>query len=139
MHASHGFVEFGSGPWRLTIPPLSSPKKPMPTTKETTKEPAVTTKEPIPTTKEPAKEPAMTTKESRRATSDVAAGSRGRIVLLLSESPNLTAEQLGKRLGITPDGVRYHLKALRKDGVIRHEGSTKAGRWIVLKKENNDA
>jgi hypothetical protein len=27
--------------------------------------------------------------------------------------------------------VSYHLKKLRAEGRIRHEGPTKAGRWVV--------
>jgi len=30
-------------------------------------------------------------------------------------------------------GVKYHLAKLRKAGIIRHVGPTKAGRWEVLK------
>ena len=34
---------------------------------------------------------------------------------------------------ITADGVRYHIRNLRTHGVIKREGSTKSGKWIVLK------
>ncbi len=31
------------------------------------------------------------------------------------------------------NGVRYHIKKLRADGKIKREGSTKSGKWIVIK------
>ena len=40
---------------------------------------------------------------------------------------------LAERIGLTPDGVKYHLAKLRTAGAIRHVGPTKAGRWEVLK------
>lgn len=40
---------------------------------------------------------------------------------------------MAERLGITPDGVKYHLTKLRAAGVVRHVGATKGGRWEVLK------
>ncbi len=48
--------------------------------------------------------------------------------------PNITAKQLADNLDISFDGVRYHIKKLRADGRIAREGSTKSGRWIILKK-----
>ncbi|MDF3128238.1 helix-turn-helix domain-containing protein [Kiritimatiellaeota bacterium B1221] len=45
--------------------------------------------------------------------------------------PASTRKELTRAVGITPDGVKYHLDKLRKAGVIRHVGSTKAGHWEV--------
>jgi ATP-dependent DNA helicase RecG len=39
--------------------------------------------------------------------------------------------ELAQVLQLRNDGVSYHLKKLRAEGSIRHEGPTKAGRWIV--------
>ena len=58
---------------------------------------------------------------------------RGRIVALLRDEPEITRRVLAERVGITADGVKYHLTRLRAAGVIRHVGATKAGRWEVLK------
>jgi len=56
-----------------------------------------------------------------------------RIPALLEADPRLTRHLLAERLGITVDGVKYHLDRLRAGGTIRHVGATKAGRWEVLK------
>ncbi len=42
-----------------------------------------------------------------------------------------TRKDLAEVVGLTPDGVKYHLDKLRKAGVIQHTGPTKAGRWEV--------
>ena len=35
-------------------------------------------------------------------------------------------------LDSTPYSVKYHLVQLTKKGIIKHEGATKAGKWIIL-------
>ena len=59
-----------------------------------------------------------------------------RIITLLRENPELTRKALAKHLGLTPDGIKYHLDKLRKAGRIRHVGPTKKGYWEIL--ENAD-
>ena len=61
-----------------------------------------------------------------------------RILALLEAEPELTQRMLAERVGLTPDGVKYHLTKLRAAGAIRHVGSTKAGRWEVLKKTTQE-
>ncbi len=46
--------------------------------------------------------------------------------------PGRTRKALEDRIGIAPDGVKYHLGKLKEAGRIRHVGPTKKGRWEVL-------
>ncbi|NLX98033.1 MAG: winged helix-turn-helix transcriptional regulator [Rhodopirellula sp.] len=55
-----------------------------------------------------------------------------RIVALLRENPRITRKALAQQVGITLDGVKYHLGKLRQANRIRHVGPTKKGRWEVL-------
>jgi len=55
-----------------------------------------------------------------------------KIVALLRENPQMTRRALAQQVGITPDGVKYHLGKLREAKRIRHVGPTKKGRWEVL-------
>lgn len=55
-----------------------------------------------------------------------------KIVAILKENPETTRNELASRIGITPDGIKYHLTKLRVAGLIRHVGPTKAGRWEVM-------
>ena len=56
-----------------------------------------------------------------------------KILSYLSTEPSLTRRELAERTGITPDGIKYHLKELKAAGAIRRVGSDRAGRWKVLK------
>jgi ATP-dependent DNA helicase RecG len=56
-----------------------------------------------------------------------------KILALLRAQPSLTHKALSQRIGISANGIKYHLAKLREAGVIRHVGPTKAGRWEVLK------
>ena len=58
---------------------------------------------------------------------------RERILSYLRAEPSLTRRELAERTGITPDGIKYHLRELKAAGVIRRVGSDRAGRWEVLK------
>jgi predicted HTH transcriptional regulator len=84
-----------------------------------------TTQETRGTTQENTQETRGTTQETR--------STRERILALLSTEPEITRRRLAERVGITADGVKYHLTKLRAAGVIQHVGATKAGRWEVLK------
>ena len=55
-----------------------------------------------------------------------------RILSYLNTEPSLTRRELAERTGITPDGIKYHLKELKAAGAIRRVGSDRAGRWEVL-------
>ena len=56
------------------------------------------------------------------------------IVLLMKNNPSITAEQIANEIKeITADGVRYHIRNLKAHGIITREGSTKSGKWIVMK------
>ncbi len=63
---------------------------------------------------------------------------QSRILALLSANPQLSAREVGDLLGITRDGVRYHLKRMVASGIIAHEGSARNGKWII-KRGSTDA
>jgi len=54
------------------------------------------------------------------------------ILAKLSADPELTIAELARLLNLSDSGVEYNLRKLRQEGRIRREGSTKAGRWVVL-------
>ncbi|PZW93871.1 ATP-binding protein [Lachnoanaerobaculum umeaense] len=71
-----------------------------------------------------------TTKETTKEKNSI----QEQIVLLMKDNPSITAEQIANEIKeITADGVRYHIRNLKAHGVIKREGSTKSGKWIVLK------
>ncbi|OIN95434.1 MAG: transcriptional regulator, partial [Deltaproteobacteria bacterium CG1_02_45_11] len=54
------------------------------------------------------------------------------ILGLIKTNPTITRKGLAEKTGLTPDGVKYHLDKLRKQGVIKHVGATKKGHWEVI-------
>lgn len=71
-----------------------------------------------------------TTKETTKEKSSI----QEQIVLLMKNNPSITAEQIANEIKeITADGVRYNIRNLKAHGVIKREGSTKSGKWVVLK------
>ncbi len=88
----------------------------------TTQKPASTTQKTRPTTQKTTQKTAPTTKKTVR----------DQILDHLRAEPTLTRKSLAERVGLTPDGVKYHLDKLRAAGVLRRVGSARAGRWEVL-------
>ena len=56
-----------------------------------------------------------------------------KILALLRAQPSLTRREMADRIGISADGIKYHLDKLKAAGRISHAGPTKAGHWEVLK------
>ena len=56
-----------------------------------------------------------------------------RILELLRSEPAISRRVIAERIGMTPDGVKYHLTRLRAAGFVRHVGAARGGRWEVLK------
>ena len=46
--------------------------------------------------------------------------------------PQMTITELAELLGLTADGVNYHLRKLQKDGLLLRVGGRKSGYWEVL-------
>lgn len=54
------------------------------------------------------------------------------LVALIQAKPGITQKDLGKVLGLTRDGIKYHLSKMKQAGKIRHVGPMRGGRWEVL-------
>ena len=52
----------------------------------------------------------------------------------ISENPRITIPELAKMAGLSQIGVKYNLKKLKKDGVLKRVGPDKGGHWKVLEK-----
>lgn len=85
---------------------------------------------PIPTTQETVDTTQETTQETPRATQET---TQERVLALLRAQPSITRRELASRLGLSDNGIKYHLERMKAAGVIRHVGATKSGFWEVLK------
>ncbi|MDP9487804.1 MAG: helix-turn-helix domain-containing protein, partial [Actinomycetota bacterium] len=54
------------------------------------------------------------------------ASTRGQVVTLLRRSAR-TVEELARVLGLTDNGIRAHLAALERDGIVRQRGVVRRG------------
>ncbi len=52
----------------------------------------------------------------------------------IRQNPEVTREELATFAGITSDGIKYHLRRMRKNGVIRRIGPNKGGHWEISDK-----
>lgn len=57
---------------------------------------------------------------------------RDKILWQIRNNPKITRNELAAIVGLTSDGIKYHLQKLTKEGVIIHRGSTRSGYWEVL-------
>ncbi|MBU0460627.1 MAG: winged helix-turn-helix transcriptional regulator [Nanoarchaeota archaeon] len=49
---------------------------------------------------------------------------------LIKLDNKITKKEIGVRLGLSADGVRYHIRNLRKKGLLEWKGSSKKGEWV---------
>ncbi len=55
-----------------------------------------------------------------------------KILGLMRERPDITAEELAEEIGITKNGIRYHIKKLKSQGKIVRIDPSKYGQWKVF-------
>ena len=55
------------------------------------------------------------------------------ILKVIAECRHISAEQIGRMLGLSASGVRYHIRALTSKSLIKRIGSSKTGHWEVVK------
>jgi ATP-dependent DNA helicase RecG len=67
--------------------------------------------------------PARTTQETTQE----------KILAAMQLTPSTTRRQLAELIGLTEDGIKYHLNKLKPNGLIRRVCPTKAGHWEVLR------
>ena len=73
--------------------------------------------------------------ESSEETIEPSSSKFGRTVQLIldmiASNPSVTAESMSKIIGVSSRAIEKHLKRLREDGILVHEGSTKSGSWRI--------
>lgn len=75
------------------------------------------------------KTPAATTQKPAETTTQ-------KMLVLISSDSRITRKRLADQLGLTSDGVKYHLRRLRQAGKLRRIGPDKGGFWEIV--EDND-
>lgn len=78
-----------------------------------------------------AQEIQQTTQETSVSTQETSQSPTEKILVALRDNPELTLAELARQLGMSRDGVKYHVNILKKTLGLRHEGPTKKGRWSL--------
>lgn len=72
-----------------------------------------------------------TTKAITKTTTKTISDTNKRILIIIKDNPSLTAKEIAMKLAITEDGVRYHIKKLKQQGLLEYIGSSKNGYWKI--------
>ena len=56
------------------------------------------------------------------------------ILKLIANNPYLTKKDIADYTGLTIGGVKYHIKNLKKKGLLNRVGSSRTGKWVIEKK-----
>ena len=78
-----------------------------------------------------------TTQEPDDTTQEVENTTQEKIIGIIKVNPKVTRNELSNMLGISPDGVKYHLSKMVANNIIKHNGATKRGHWEIIKPNNN--
>ena len=55
-----------------------------------------------------------------------------KIIASIEENPGITRRELAEAIGLTEDGIKYHLKKMQEQRIIERIGPDKGGYWQVL-------
>jgi len=76
--------------------------------------------------------PTTTTKTTGKTTEETTGKNKeNEIVKILDSNPHLTLKEVADLVSLTEEGVRYHIRNLKKIGKIKREGGSKKGIWKV--------
>lgn len=78
------------------------------------------------------KQTTLLSRTTRKTTDKTYSGVKEVILRAMQSSPSITIEELSVICHLSQDGVRYHIKYLKSEGIIRRVGK-KGGYWEILK------
>ncbi len=72
------------------------------------------------------------TQKTREETREETQKTREEIISAIKVNPKLTAKELASFLDISQKGVEWHIRKLKKEGILCRVGPTKGGHWEVV-------
>lgn len=81
--------------------------------------------------------PKTTSKTTSKTTQVLKQKPKEKIVELIYLNNEITLTEMANILGITVEGVKYHMNSLKKNGIVDRKGPTHGGKWIILKKTDH--
>ncbi|MCK4762140.1 MAG: winged helix-turn-helix transcriptional regulator, partial [Candidatus Aminicenantes bacterium] len=98
-------------------------------TQGTTQETKDTTQETKDTTQKTQDTTQSTTQKTKETTREIE--TEQKIIVLLKQDPRLSRKKLASSIGISENGIKYHLDKLKKRGKLLHVGPDKGGYWKI--------
>lgn len=78
--------------------------------------------------------PKKTTQKTTRKTEKTTQKTTQKILDVLKADPTATRKELADLLGLTPDGIKWNIEKLKKEGKLRRIGPDKGGKWEVIER-----
>ncbi len=78
-----------------------------------------------------------TQKTTQKTAQKHAEKNRQKILEFLAKNPTATRNDLADITGLGPDGVKWNLNKMKKNGQIYRVGPVRGGYWVVVKKSDN--
>lgn len=54
-----------------------------------------------------------------------------RLMVIIEEDPNVSVKEMAEKVGLTIEGAKYHIRNMKKQGIIERIGPDKGGYWKV--------
>ena len=58
---------------------------------------------------------------------------QSQVVNMLLSTPSMTKKEMAEKLGLSTDGVKYHIKKMTESGIVRYVGTSRNGHWELLR------
>ena len=56
----------------------------------------------------------------------------GDILKVIQEEPSLSQKKIADVIGEKYSTVKYYMESMKKSGIIKREGSSQKGKWVIL-------
>ena len=70
--------------------------------------------------------------EAKQIISEKNGGTAQKILELITADPAISRKTLAVQIGISTDGVKYHLNRMRKQNLILRIGPDRGGHWEII-------
>lgn len=57
---------------------------------------------------------------------------REKIIAIIAETPDISRKEIAEAIGISVNGVKYHLKKLTDEGILQYVGNSRNGEWKLF-------
>lgn len=68
---------------------------------------------------------------TQKTTQKKSSNTKNRIIEIMRNNPEVTQAEMASLLDITIDGVKYQIKKMKKEGLIKQAGGDRGGHWEV--------